>query len=134
MHKILIVEDDTILLAMYKKEFESEGFEVLTAVDGQMGLDMARTHKPSLVLLDIMMPKMNGIEMLDRLKADSSVSAIPVIILTNLSGVMKKDIEKAFNIGTTKRLIKSDNKPKDVVDAVKKTLLEAGENISPAQG
>lgn len=70
MAKILVVEDDALISRMYQKVFESEGYEVFMAEDGQVGLDLARTKKPTIILLDIMMPKLNGLQMLQQLKAD----------------------------------------------------------------
>jgi DNA-binding response OmpR family regulator len=117
MSTILIVEDDTLLLRMYQEAFSSEGFEVLSALDGQAGLDLARSKKPTIILLDIMMPKMNGIQMLEQLKADPAIHTIPVIVLTNLSGT--KDAEKALALGAVKYVIKSEYKPREVIKIVK---------------
>lgn len=120
MSKILIVEDDALLLRMYQEAFKSDGFEVLFAGDGQEGLDVARANKPMIILLDIMMPKMNGMQMLEQLKADSAIRNIPVIMLTNLSDTM--DAERALKLGAVKYVIKSENKPREVINIVKDIL------------
>jgi DNA-binding response OmpR family regulator len=120
MSKILIVEDDALILRMYQEAFTSEGFEVLFASDGQAGLDMARANKPTIILLDIMMPKLNGMQMLEQLKADPAIHTIPVIVLTNLSSTM--DAEKALKLGAVKYVVKSDYKPREIITIVKDIL------------
>ena len=83
---LLIVEDDPLMSRMYQKIFTFEKYDVDTAVDGQEGLEKARSVKPTVILLDVMMPKMNGMEVLDKLKIDPETKNIPVIMLTNLAG------------------------------------------------
>ncbi len=120
MAKILIIEDDPLMSRMYKKIFEFEKYEVETATDGEEGLKKASLSKPTLILLDIMMPKMNGIQVLEKLKADPSLKKIPVIILTNLSG--QTDAETALKLGAVKYIVKSEYKPEEVVKTVKGVL------------
>ncbi len=120
MTKILIVEDDPLMSRMYQKIFKFEGFEVDFASNGEEGLDKIRTTKPTLVLLDIMMPKMNGLEVLEKIKIDPETKAIPVIMLTNLAGT--QDAEAALTKGAVKYIIKSENEPKQVVEMVKEIL------------
>jgi len=120
MSKILIVEDDPLMSRMYHKIFTFEHYEVETAADGQEGVDKAKSVKPDLMLLDIMMPKMNGLEALDKLKADPETKSIPVVMLTNLAG--QQDAEMALQKGAIKYLIKSDYEPKQVSDMVKEIL------------
>jgi CheY-like chemotaxis protein len=120
MAKILIVEDDPLMSRMYQKIFTFEGYEVEMASDGQEGLDKAREMKPTLVLLDVMMPKMNGLQVLEKLKADPETKAIPVIMLTNLAG--EQDAESALAKGAIKYIIKSEHEPKEVADMVKEIL------------
>src|SRR3989344_7836400 len=99
MHKILIVEDDVLLLRMYERLFEAEGFKVSTAVNGEDFLQTVAKDKPSVILLDIMMPKMDGLHALKILKADDRYKTIPVFVLTNVgSDAVIKD---AFEIGIT---------------------------------
>ncbi|MEA3420328.1 MAG: response regulator [Acidobacteriota bacterium] len=95
--KIIIVEDDAILLKVLNVELLSNGFETLSAVNGESGLDLIRKEKPDLVLLDLLMPKMNGFKVLEALKNDEQLSKIPVVVLSNLS--QKADIEKAKDLG-----------------------------------
>ncbi len=120
MAKILIVEDDPLISRMYQKIFTFEGYDVDTATDGEEGLVKVREGKPSMVLLDVMMPKLNGIEMLKRLKADPDTKSIPVVMLTNLSG--EQDAEAALSLGAVKYIIKSDHDPKQIADMVKEIL------------
>jgi len=85
MQKVLLIEDEVLILRMYEKIFSFEGFGVITAVDGIEGLEKAKTEKPNLILLDIMMPKMDGLRVLEQLKAEPLTKDIPVVVLTNLS-------------------------------------------------
>ena len=120
MTKILIVEDDPLMSRMYQKIFKFEGFDVDFASDGEEGLEKIRATKPTLVLLDIMMPKMNGLEVLEKIKLDPETKAIPIIMLTNLAGT--QDAEAALAKGAVKYIIKSENEPKTVVGMVKEIL------------
>jgi len=118
--KLLIIEDDLFLLNMYASKFELEGFDVVLAEDGEKGWKTAIKDMPDVILLDIMMPKMNGFEVLEKLKSDNKVSKIPVILLTNLS--QKDEIERAMNLGAADFLIKAHFRPSEVVEKIKKLL------------
>lgn len=120
MIKILIVEDDPMMSRMYQNAFITEGFEVEIAHDGQEGLDKARTVAPSLILLDVMMPKFNGMQVLEAIKSDPAIKMIPIIMLSNLGG--QKDAEDAVAMGAIKYLLKSDIEPREVVATVKQIL------------
>ena len=120
MAKILIVEDDALMRRLYEKIFRFEGYEVELAENGEEGLTKARTTGPTLILLDVMMPKMNGLEVLERLKADNDTKTIPVVVLTNLAG--EKDAEVALSKGAVKYIIKSEQEPKQIADMVKEVL------------
>jgi len=121
MNKVLLlIEDDPLMLRMYKKVFDLEGYEVLLASGGQEGLDKAKSENPSLILLDIMMPKMNGFEVLGELKENPETKNIPVVVLTNLAGT--QDAEKAISMGASKYIIKSEQDPKEVAGMVKMLL------------
>ena len=102
-HKILIIEDDVLTARMYQTVFEFEEFEVRTVRNGEEALEALKKEKPTLILLDIMMPKMSGIEVLEEIKAVSEYRKIPVVVLTNLSGT--KDAEKALSMLEGKTLI-----------------------------
>ncbi len=130
MAKILIVEDDPLILRMYQKIFSFEGYEIEMASNGEEGLQKAKTVVPTIILLDIMMPKMNGLQVLDSLKADPTTKNIPVIVLTNLSGT--QDAESALAKGAVKYIIKSENEPKQVADMVKEILTAYTRNDVPS--
>lgn len=118
--KILLVEDDSFLASVYATKFELEGFTVLHAPDGEAGLKMAEKNLPDIILLDILMPKMDGFEALHRLKMDPKLVNIPVIMLTNLG--QKDDVEKCLKEGAVDYLIKAHFVPGEAVKKVKKIL------------
>lgn len=120
MVKVLITEDDPLMSRMYQKIFTFEGYEVIMAGNGEEGLEKAKLEKPTIILLDVMMPKMNGLQMLEKLKLDPASKSIPVIMLTNLAG--EKDAETAMSKGAVKYIVKSEYEPKQVVDMVKEIL------------
>ncbi len=120
--KILLVEDDTFLVEMYTTKFELEGFDVVTAEDGARGLELAKKENPDIILLDILMPKMDGFEVLDALKKDATTAKIPVVLLTNLG--QKDDVKKGFEKGAVGYLIKAHFMPSEVVDKIKSILAE----------
>jgi len=120
MVKILIIEDDPLMSRMYQKIFKFEGYQVESAANGKEGLEKAREVKPTLILLDIMMPEMNGLEVLDKLKVDPEIKKIPVIVLTNLAGT--QDAETALSKGAVKYIIKSEHDPSDVAKMIKEVI------------
>ncbi|HBB38183.1 MAG: Response regulator receiver modulated diguanylate cyclase [Candidatus Magasanikbacteria bacterium GW2011_GWD2_43_18] len=117
---ILLVEDDTFLGNIYKTKFEMEGFKVSVAEDGEAGFDAAGKVKPDLILLDILLPKMDGFAVLKKLKETDAIKDIPVILLTNLG--QKDDVEKGLESGAVDYLIKAHFKPSETVAKVKKVL------------
>lgn len=120
MARILIIEDDPLISRMYQKIFTFEQYEVELAENGQEGIEMVDEFKPTLILLDVMMPEMNGLEVLDLLKKNPETKKIPVVMLTNLSG--QQDAEIALQKGAVKYIIKSEYDPKEVSDMVKEVL------------
>ncbi len=118
--KILLIEDDPFLLSMYTTKFELEGFSVRAAEDGEKGLKIANEELPDIILLDILMPKMNGFEVLENLKANPQTKEAPVILLTNLN--QKNEIERGLSLGADDYLIKAHFMPSEVVDKIKKVL------------
>ena len=117
---VLLVEDDTFLANIYKTKFEMEKFKVSVATDGESGLEATKKKHPDIVLLDILLPKMDGFAVLEGLKKDPQVKDIPVILLTNLG--QKDDVEKGLEMGAVDYLIKAHFKPSETVDKVKKVL------------
>jgi DNA-binding response OmpR family regulator len=126
--KVLIVEDDQFLSKMYQKKFEVEGFEVKVAYDGEQGLELMRSFMPDIVCMDIMMPKLNGLEATQRAKADPALQHIPILVLTNLSS--SDDAQTAVKKGAVDFMVKSDFTPAQIIDKVK-TILAA---YQPAVG
>ncbi len=120
MKKVLIVEDDQILVKMYRRKFLAREFEVDIARDGEEGITKMQTFQPDIVLMDIMMPKLSGLDALDRIKQDPSISHIPVIILTNLSTT--DDAQAAFKKGAVNYFVKSNFTPTEIVEKVNETL------------
>ncbi|MDD4900856.1 MAG: response regulator [Patescibacteria group bacterium] len=118
--KILLVEDDSFLLGMYAAKFEAEGLKVAIAEDGEKALRAFRKERPDIILLDIILPKIDGFEVLKQLKADSSSAKVPVIMLTNLS--QQEEIDKGLKLGAEDFLIKAHFMPSEVVDKIKKIL------------
>lgn len=119
-HKILVVEDEEVLLGVLKDRLKNEGFDVITARDGEQGLKMALEHQPDLILLDILMPKMGGITMLKNLRATPAGKDTHVIILTNVSD--SKLVHEALTYGVRDFLVKSDWVLSDLVTAIRKQI------------
>ena len=120
--KILLIEDDPFLLSMYATKFELEGFEIISADDGEKALKAASKEKPDIILLDVLLPKMDGFEVLKELKKNEETKAVPVILLTNLS--QRDDVEKGLALGAVDYLIKAHFMPTEVVEKIKKILSE----------
>lgn len=118
--KILLIEDDPFLLNMYATKFELENFKVTVADDGEKGLRAVEKEIPDIILLDIMLPKMNGFEVLKQLKTSRDFRNIPVILLTNLS--QKNEIEQGLSMGANDYLIKAHFMPSEVVEKIKEIL------------
>ncbi len=118
--KILLIEDDSFLLSMYATKFSMENFEVITAEDGEKGVRSAAKELPDIILLDILLPKINGFEVLKQLKANKLTRYIPVILLTNLS--QRSEIEQGLAEGAEDYLIKAHFMPSEVVDKIKQVL------------
>lgn len=118
--KILLVEDDNFLLGMYVDKFRTEGFEVFVADNGAKAIKLTKEKMPDIILLDVMLPKMNGFEVLRELQKDADIKNIPVILLTNLS--QNDDVKKGLELGAKDFLIKAHFMPQEVVAKVKKIL------------
>ena len=119
--KILIVEDENFLLDMYKMKFEQGGFEVITAVDGEEAIRTSKREKPDIILLDIMMPKINGFGVLENLKASPITKSIPVLIFSNFS--QKEKIKKGIALGAVDYFLKTNYTPTQVLEKVKDILI-----------
>lgn len=120
MTKVLMIEDDPLVSRMYTKVFRFQGIEVDVANDGEEGILKAKDIKPDLIFCDVMMPKMNGIQVLQELKDSPETKDIPVIMLTNLSGT--HDAETAVGKGAAGYMVKSEYKPKEIAAKAKEYL------------
>ena len=118
--KVLIIEDEEMLVNMYISKFNKEGYQAEKAANGRIGLEKAKTIKPDIILLDIMMPEIDGFMVLKDLKSDTATKDIPVVMLTNLG--QEEDIEKGNQLGATDYLVKANLTPSQVVDKVKTIL------------
>jgi len=117
---ILLIEDDSFLISMYSTKFEIEGFNIISANNGEKGLEAVSKNKVDIILLDILMPKMNGFEVLKNLKKQQKTAKIPVILLTNLN--QKDEIDKGLTLGADDYLVKAHFMPSEVVNKIKKIL------------
>ena len=122
--KILLVEDEEMLAIMYEVKFKNEGFDLIKALDGAQGLEMAKSTQPNFILLDIIMPKIDGFSVLKSLKEEESTKDIPVMMLTNLG--QDEDIERGRQMGAVGYLVKANITPAEVVEAVKVELQKLG--------
>ncbi|OIO46449.1 MAG: response regulator [Parcubacteria group bacterium CG1_02_37_51] len=111
--KILIMEDEDTLANMYKLKFEKSGYQVILADNGEAGLVLVKEEKPDLVLLDIIMPKIDGFVVLERMKQDQEIKNIPVFMLTNLG--QAEDIEKGKDLGANGYYVKANLTPGELV-------------------
>ena len=117
MKKILIIEDDDFFRELIRKKLLSnKNFEIIEAIDGEKGIEAMKEKKPDLVLLDLLLPNVDGFEVLSRAKGDSDISKIPIIILSNLG--QQEDIEKALKLGANDYLIKSQFDINQIVDKI----------------
>jgi len=119
-NEVLIIEDDSLLLKTYKNKFSKEGIPFVVATDGQEALDFLNHAPPAVVLLDLMLPKLSGFEVLEALRKKKSWEKVPIIILSNLN--QSEDIKRGKELGATDYLIKADIKIQDIVTVVKKYL------------
>ena len=120
MSKILIVEDDTYLLKLYSEIFEKENFEVMIAEDGREALQKIQDFKPDVMLLDLMLPYVDGFKVLEDVKKNPTTATTKVVVLTNLDSETQK--QKALKLGAEKFMVKSSNNPDFLVDLVKKVI------------
>lgn len=117
---IFLVEDDLFLSDMYRTKFELSGYAMPHVEDGESAVRMIKDTKPDLILLDIVLPKKSGFDVLKELKADPELAKIPVILLTNLS--QKDDVDRGFKLGANDYIIKAHFTPAEVVAKVEKAL------------
>lgn len=117
---ILIIEDDKFLRELIAQKLIKEGYEVSEAVDGEEGIKKVKDEKPTLILLDLILPGIDGFEVLNGIKEDPALSLIPVIILSNLG--QKEDVEKGLKLGAVDYLIKAHFTPGEIIDKIKNVI------------
>ena len=120
MRKILLIEDEKLLAEMYRDKFTMEGFKVILAFDGEEGLKLAKKEKPDLILLDILLPKDNGIAFLKKLRKEKNLSSVLVVAFSNYDDPETK--KEAFQLGVKDYLLKTDYTPNEIVEKIKKYL------------
>ena len=120
MAKILIIEDDKFLRELMIKKLETAGYGALGAVDGEEGIKKAQKERPALILLDLVLPGMDGFEVLAKLKQEKATNSIPVVILSNLG--QQEDIDKAAQLGAIEYLIKANFTPGEIIEKIKSIM------------
>jgi len=122
MKKILFIEDESTLQKTFGDILAQDKYKIISALDGKIGLRLAKSEKPDLILLDLVLPSMHGFEVLKRLKQDPETEKIPVIILTNLEKI--EDVKEAIELGAKTYLVKTQYRIEEVMEKVKKALGE----------
>ncbi|KPJ73261.1 hypothetical protein AMJ48_02245 [Parcubacteria bacterium DG_74_1] len=120
MKKILIVEDDKFLRELIVQKLIKEGYETSEAIDGEQGIKKVKEEKPDLVLLDLILPGIDGFEVLSQKKEDPNIAKIPVIVLSNLG--QKEDVERGLKLGAVDYLIKAHFTPGEIIEKIKNVL------------
>lgn len=120
--QVLIVEDDRFLRDLLQQKLTKEGFNTIAAVDGEEGLRMAKEKTPQLILLDLILPGVDGFEVLHKMKSDDTLRAIPVIVLSNLG--QKEDMERAMSAGADDFMVKAHFTPTEIVSKVRELIKE----------
>jgi len=126
--KVLIVEDEPLVARMYQKSLEASGYTAILAMGGEDGLEKIENEKPDLVLLDIMMPEPNGIEVLKKLKSNESTKKIPVVMMSNLSG--KHDAELALSKGALDYWVKKDSDVSKIGNMIGEVIADGAKNAA----
>ena len=124
MKKILVIEDDQIVANVYRNKLAVEGYQAETATDGETGLKLMRTFKPDVIVLDLVLPKMSGVEVIKQIRSEEEFSKLPIIVFSNT--YLTNLIQEAWKAGATKCISKSSSSPKEVIDAVRHTIGDSG--------
>lgn len=120
--KVLVIEDDRFLSSLMKARLEKEGFSTAQAFDGEQAYSFLKQEKPDLIILDLIMPKMSGFELLENISVDPQISQVPVMILSNLG--QESDIQKVKRLGATQYFVKVKTSIDELVEKVKDLLVE----------
>jgi CheY-like chemotaxis protein len=130
MKKIVVVDDQTVLTSIYRAKFSAEGFQVGIAADGEQALEVIKRTRPDLVMLDLMLPKMSGLDVLKHLRALPDFKTLPIVVFSNAA--KPGTLEEAWAAGATLVLSKSNTSPTKVVEAVQTLLANSTEVVQPA--
>ncbi len=120
MKTILFIEDEQTLQKTLSDVLTKEGYKIISCLDGENGLKLAKKENPDLILLDLILPKITGFEVLKELRANSKTKETPIIILTNLEAT--ENIEKALSLGATTYMVKTDYSLLGILERIKKTI------------
>jgi two-component system, OmpR family, alkaline phosphatase synthesis response regulator PhoP len=120
MSKILIVEDDPLIVKIYTTRLTADGYTVISAENGADGINLAETDYPDLVVLDVMMPKMDGFEVLERLRKNEKFKTTPILLYSNLA--QEEEIARALALGATEFIVKANLSPLEMVAKIKSYL------------
>jgi DNA-binding response OmpR family regulator len=120
MKKILIIEDDHVIANIYRNKFAMEGYQSEAVYDGESGLKTMRTFKPDIVLLDLVLPKMSGVDFIIHIRSETGFAKVPIIVFSNT--YLTNMIQEAWKAGANKCLSKTNCTPKDVLDVVRQTI------------
>jgi two-component system alkaline phosphatase synthesis response regulator PhoP len=121
--KILVIEDEQVLAKVFQEKFEKARYEVKIASDGQSGIDLAKSFKPDVIVLDLVLPKKNGFDVLEELKADEVFKLTPVIVVSNLGE--DDDIKRAISLGAADYFVKAQHPINEIVDKVKAVSIKS---------
>jgi DNA-binding response OmpR family regulator len=132
MKKILIIEDDQIVGNVYRNKLAVDGYQVEVATDGETGLKTMRTFQPGVVVLDLMLPKMTGVEVIKQIRSEAEFTKLPIIVFSNT--YLTNMIQEAWKAGATKCLSKASCSPKEVLDVVRQTIGESGAMMTAIVG
>src|SRR6266498_886094 len=123
--KILIIEDDQIVANIYRNKFSVEGYQVEVALDGQTGMEVLNSFRPDAVVLDLMLPKMTGVDFMKQIRAQADFQQLPVIVFSNT--YLTNMVQEAWKAGATKCLSKANCTPKQVLEVLRTTINSHGE-------
>lgn len=129
MKKILLIEDDQIVANIYRNKLTVEGYQVEIALDGEAGFEMVKRYKPDAVILDLMLPKITGVDLMRRIRAEKEFETVPVIVFSNT--YLTNLVQEAWKAGATKCLSKANCSPRQVIEVVRSTVGGGSSGATP---
>ncbi len=124
MKKVLIIEDDQIIANIYRNKFAVEGYQADVVYDGESGLKTMRTFLPDIILLDLILPKMSGVDFIKQVRSEAGFAKVPIIVFSNT--YLTNMIQEAWKAGANKCLSKTNCSPKDILDVVRQSIGDSG--------